>query len=98
VSRAAHQQPVENLVKTAGHLGKTKEEEVRRLTSVKIDCIFYPDFKTWPLAVLRKKTESENAIKMQQLAQTLQTQQIKQTPQKVEGAICLEMMSKWIVD
>jgi hypothetical protein len=55
VPRAAHQQRVENLVQTAGHLGKTKVEEVRRSAHAKIHCIFYRDFKTWSLAVLHKK-------------------------------------------
>lgn len=100
--RAAHQQRVENLVQTAGFLGKTKVEEVRRSARAKIHCIFYRDFKTWSLAILRKKTDRENKERMQQLTQNLQTQQqpihlqMKQTPQKVDGAIRLEMMSEWM--
>jgi hypothetical protein len=86
---------------TAGHLSKTKVEEVRRSACAKIHCIFYRDFKTWSLAVLRKKMDTENEVRMRQLTQTLQTQQltslqIKQPPQKVEGAVRLEMMSEWI--
>jgi hypothetical protein len=65
--RAAHQQRVENLVQTAGFLGKTKVEEVRRSARAKIHCIFYRDFKTWSLAILRKKTDRENEERMQQL-------------------------------
>jgi pyruvate-formate lyase-activating enzyme len=100
--RAAHQQRVENLVHTAGFLGKTKVEEVRRSARAKIHCIFYRDFKIWSLAILRKKTDRENEERMQQLTQNLQTQQqpihlqMKQTPQKVDGANRLEMMSEWM--
>jgi pyruvate-formate lyase-activating enzyme len=55
--RAAHQQRFENLVQTAGFLGKTKVEEVRRSARAKIHCIFNRDFKIWSLAILRKKTD-----------------------------------------
>jgi hypothetical protein len=86
----------------AGFLGKTKVEEVRRSARAKIHCIFYRDFKTWSFAILRKKTDRKNEERMQQLTQNLQTQQqpihlqMKQTPQKVDGAIRLEMMSEWM--
>jgi hypothetical protein len=55
--RAAHQQRVENLVQTAGHLGKTHVEEVRRSARAKIHSIFYCDFKIWALDIVRKEDE-----------------------------------------
>jgi hypothetical protein len=45
--RAAHQQHLENLVQTAGHLGKTHVEEARQSAKAKIYCIFFCDFNTW---------------------------------------------------
>jgi hypothetical protein len=55
--RAAHQQRVENLVQTAGHLGKTHVEEERRSARAKIHSIFYRDFKIWALDIMRKEDE-----------------------------------------
>jgi hypothetical protein len=52
--RAAHQQRVENLVQTAGFLGKTHVDEARRTARSKIHCLYYRDFKTWSLKVVRK--------------------------------------------
>jgi hypothetical protein len=57
--RAAHQQRVENLVQTAGHLGKTHVEEERRSARAKIHSIFYRDFKIWALDIVRKEDEEE---------------------------------------
>jgi hypothetical protein len=57
--RAAHQQRVENLVQTAGHLGKTHVEEVRRSARAKIHSIFYRDFKIWALDIIRKEDVAE---------------------------------------
>jgi hypothetical protein len=57
--RAAHQQRVENLVQTAGHLGKTHVEEERRSARAKIHSIFYRDFKIWALDIMRKEDEEE---------------------------------------
>jgi hypothetical protein len=58
-SRAAHQQRVENLVQTAGHLGKTHVEEARRLARAKIHCIFYRDFNAWALQIIRNRDEAK---------------------------------------
>jgi hypothetical protein len=55
--RAAHQQRVENLVQTAGHLGKTHVGEARRSARAKIHSLFYRDFKTWALDHERKIDE-----------------------------------------
>jgi hypothetical protein len=57
--RAAHQQRVENLVQTAGHLGKTHVEEARRSARAKIHCIFFRDFNTWALHLLHQRDELE---------------------------------------
>jgi hypothetical protein len=53
--RAAHQQRVENLVQTAGFLGKTHVNEARQTARSKIHCLYYRDFKTWSLKVVRKR-------------------------------------------
>jgi hypothetical protein len=61
--RAAHQQRVENLVQTAGHLGKTNVEEARRSARCKIHSLFYRDFSTYALAVERKADNDKKLIK-----------------------------------
>jgi hypothetical protein len=52
--RAAHQQRVENLVQTAGHLGKTNVEEARRSARAKIHSLFYRDFSRYALSTARQ--------------------------------------------
>ena len=89
-SRAAHQQRVENLVQTAGHLGKTHVEEARRSARAKIHCIFYRDFNTWALQIVRKEDETK-------LLRAIQTnQQTQQFKRRVEDKKRLEMMLQWI--
>jgi hypothetical protein len=61
--RAAHQQRVENLVQTAGHLGKTNVEEARRSAHCKIHSLFYRDFSTWELAIERQSDKDKKLIK-----------------------------------
>jgi hypothetical protein len=59
--RAAHQQRVENLVQTAGHLGKTNIGEARRSARARIHSIFYRDFNQWSLNIERKRDEEKAA-------------------------------------
>ena len=58
-SRAAQQQQVENLLQTAGHLGKMHVEEARRSARAKIHCIFYRDFNTWALQIVLQEDETK---------------------------------------
>jgi hypothetical protein len=78
--RAAHQQRVENLVQTAGHLGKTNVEEARCSARAKIHSLFYRDFSTYALNAVRKADVSAKKII---------------TRQKVEGSQCLVMKAKF---
>ena len=93
--RAAHQQRVENLVQTAGHLGKTHVEEARRSARAKIHCIFYRDFNNWALNIMRKRDEARllKDIQQQQNQQSLRTRKKRV---RVDGSARLELFSKWI--
>ena len=66
VSRAAHQQRVENLVQTAGHLDKTHVEEARRSARAKIHCLYYCDLNAWALQILRREDEQRLLKSLQQ--------------------------------
>lgn len=107
--RAAHQQRVENLVQTAGHLGKTHVEEERRSARAKIHSIFYRDFKIWALDIMRKEDEEERARQKAEeeteraSAANGETQQSKKKRKKllhyrrkVDGKKRLELHAKWI--
>lgn len=105
--RAAHQQRVENLVQTAGFLGKTHVDESRRSARSKIHCLFYRDFKTWSLKYVRdrkrrldaKKNQNSNTSTTQQTStqQDINTvQKVEEKIRKVEGALFIELFSKWI--
>ena len=61
--RAAHQQRVENLVQTAGHLGKTNVGEARRSARAKIHSLFYRDFSTHALNIARQADKDSGKIK-----------------------------------
>ena len=89
-SRAAHQQRVENLVQTAGHLGKTHVEEARRSAQAKIHCIYYRDFNAWAMQIVRREDE-------QRLLASLQSnQKVRQSRRRVEGKQRLALMSEWM--
>jgi hypothetical protein len=97
-SRAAHQQRVENLVQTAGHLGKTHVEEARRSARAKIHCIFYRDFNAWALDIMRKRDEQKilKDLQKQQNQTRAQQTKIRQIRRRVDGKARLELFSQWI--
>jgi hypothetical protein len=81
---------VENLVQTAGHLGKTHVEEARRSARAKIHCIFYQDFNAWALQIIRERDEAK-------LLAALQTnRKVAVNRRRAEGKARLELMSQWI--
>eukprot|EP00956_Cyclotella_meneghiniana_P007342 scaffold9965_cov69-Cyclotella_meneghiniana.AAC.23 len=89
-SQAAHQQRVENLVQTAGHLGKTHVEEARRSARAKIHCIYYRDFNAWAKQFVRAEDELRILKALQNNRPTPQFRQ------HVEGKMRLTLMSEWI--
>jgi hypothetical protein len=85
--RAAHQQRVENLVQTAGHLGKTHVSEARRSARAKIHSMFYRDFNQWALEIERK-ADAEKAKKNPNLPK-------KPLRSKVKGARLFKLKAEY---
>lgn len=104
---AAHQQRVENLLQTAGHLGKTHVEEERRSARAKIHSVLYRDLKICALDTLRQE-DKQQQIELEEeerlaresgvIQDTEQQQKRKKQPKrmKVEGKRRLELHAQWI--
>lgn len=95
-------------MQTAGHLGKTHVEEVRRSARAKIHSIFYRDFKIWALDLMRKEDEEERKhledearLRAEQDGDVSapELHNNKKQPRrrmKVEGKKRLELHAQWI--